>query len=85
MQYFTFLGLGGYGKKDNGYTLTSYVFEDEDVVCSSIFVQQPIIEKFRSEIKEVYVLCTERSYKENKDLFEECLQRYKKKNRLYQI
>ncbi len=61
MQYFTFLGVG---TLPSGYEEALYIFEDnKDEIYASKYVQSAIIEKYCSDINEVYVFCTEKSYK----------------------
>ena len=61
MQYFTFLGVG---TLPSGYEEALYFFENnKDEIYASKYVQSAIIEKYYSDINEVYVFCTEKSYK----------------------
>lgn len=60
MQYFTFLGVG---TLPEGYEEALYSFEDnKEEIHASKYVQSAIIEKFQSDISEVFVFCTEKSY-----------------------
>lgn len=53
----------GVGTLPEGYEEALYSFEDnKEEIHASKYVQSAIIEKFQSDISEVFVFCTEKSY-----------------------